>query len=138
MINNNAEVIIKTRSPFDRRRVKDRRSFFKLQTISPVDRRRVKDRRSFFTLKTRSSVDRRRVKDRLSFFKLQTRRPVDRRRVKDRLSFFKQEYLDHNPERRANMVGRRMIGDRRVMFSRYYEYFLERSALIFKRTPLGR
>jgi hypothetical protein len=138
MGNNNAEVIIKTRSPFERRRVKDRRSFFKLQTLSPDDRRRVKDRRSFFTLQTRSPVDRRRVKDRLSFFKLQTRSPVDRRRVKDRLSFFKQKYLDHNPERRANMIGRRMLGDRRVMFSRYYEYFLERSALIFKRKPLGR
>ena len=42
-----------------------------------------------------------------------SRRHVDRRRVKDRRSILKQEYLDHKPERRANMVGRRMIGDRR-------------------------
>jgi hypothetical protein len=44
---------------------------------------------------------------------IKTRSLFDRRRVKDRRSFFKQKYLDHNPERRANMVGRRMIGDRR-------------------------
>jgi hypothetical protein len=42
-----------------------------------------------------------------------SRRHVDRRRVKDRRLILKQEYLDHKPERRANMVGRRMIGDRR-------------------------
>jgi hypothetical protein len=98
MKNNNAEVIIKTRSPFERQRVKDS----------------------------------------LSFFKLQTRSHVDRRRVKDRRSFLKQEGLAHNPERRANMIGRRMIGDRRGMLSRYYKYFVERSALIFKRTPFGK
>ena len=98
MKNNNAEVIIKTRSPVDRRRVKDRRSFFKLQTRSPVDRRRVKERRSFL----------------------------------------KQEGLAHNPERRANMIGRRMIGDRRGMLSRYYKYFVGKSALIFKRMPFGK
>jgi hypothetical protein len=118
MKNNNAEVIIKTRSPVDRRRVKDRRSFFKLQTRSPVDRRRVKDR--------------------LSFFKLQTRQPVNRRRVNDRRLFLKQGYLGHKPERRSNMICRRMIGERRGLLSQYYEYFLEKSALIFKRTPLAR
>ena len=88
--------------------------------------------------KTRSPFDRQRVKDSLSFFKLQTRSPVDRRRVKDRRSFIKQEGLAHNPERRANMFGRRMIGDRRGMLSRYYKYFVGKSALIFKRKPLGR
>jgi hypothetical protein len=41
------------------------------------------------------------------------RRPVDRRRVEDRRLFLKQEDLDHNPERRVNMIGRRMIGDSR-------------------------
>jgi hypothetical protein len=137
MINNNGEVIIKTRSPFDRRRVKDRRSFFKLQTILPVNRRSVKDRRSFFTLKTRSTVDRRRVKDRLSFFKLQTRSSVDMRKVKDRRLFLKQEYLDHNPERRANMVGRRMIGDRRRLLPESI-YTFEKSSSIFTRKYFGK
>ena len=42
-----------------------------------------------------------------------TRRPVDRRRVKDRRLFLKQEYLDHNPERRVNMIDQRIHGDRR-------------------------
>ena len=88
--------------------------------------------------KARSPVERQRVKDSLSFFKLQTRSPVDRRRVKDRRSFLKQEGLAHNPERRANMIGRRMIGDRREMLSRYYKYFVEKSALIFKRMPFGK
>ena len=87
---------------------------------------------------TRSSVDRQRVKDSLSFFKLQTRSHVDRRRVKERRSFLKQEGLAHNPERRANMIGRRMIGDRRGMLSRYYKYFVGKSTLIFKRTPFGK
>ena len=68
----------------------------------------------------------------------QKRLPVDRRRVEDKRLFLKQEYLDHNTERRANTVGRRMIGDRRGMLSRYYKYFLERRSLIFKRTPLAR
>ena len=86
-------------------------------------------------IKTRSPVDRQRVKDSLSFFKLQTRSPVDRRRVKDRRSFLKQEGLAHNPERRANMIGHRIIGDRRGLLSRYYEDFFEKSSLIFKRKP---
>ena len=84
---------------------------------------------------TRSPVERQRVKYSLSFFKLQTRSLVDRRRVKDRRSFLKQEYLGHNPERIANMIGRRMIGDRRGMLSRYYKNFVGKSALIFKRMP---
>ena len=87
---------------------------------------------------TRSHFDRQRVKDGLSFFKLQARSPVDRRRVMDRRLYIKQEYLGHNPERRANMIGRRMIKDRRGMLSRYYEYFVGKSALIFKRMPLAR
>ncbi len=41
------------------------------------------------------------------------RRPVDRRKFKDRRSFLKQEYLDHKPERRVNMIDRRILGDRR-------------------------
>ena len=39
----------------------------------------------------------------------QTRSPVDRRRVEDRRLFLKYEYLDHNPERRVNMIKRRML-----------------------------
>ena len=68
----------------------------------------------------------------------QTRQPVDRRRVGGRRLFREQEYLDHNPERRIKMIGRRMIGDRRGMLSRYYKYFVEKSALIFKRMPFAR
>jgi hypothetical protein len=48
---------------------------------------------------------------------IKTHSPVDRRRVKDRLSFFKQKYLDHNPERRLNMIDRRIHGDRRGVVS---------------------
>ena len=87
---------------------------------------------------TRSPFDRQRAKDSLSFFKLQTRRPVDRRRVKDRRSSLKQEGLDHYPERRVNMIKRRMLGDRRAMLYRCYKYFVGKSVLIFKRTPFGK
>ncbi len=88
--------------------------------------------------KTRSPYDRDRAKDSLSFFKLQTRAYLDRRRVKDRRSLHTKESHAHIPERRANMVGRRMIGDRRGMLSRYYKYFVGKSVLIFKRTPFGK
>ena len=88
--------------------------------------------------KARSPFDRQRAKDSLSFFKLQTRSHVDRRKVKERRSFLKQEGLAHNPERRANMIGRRMVGDRRGLLSRYYEDFFEKSSLIFKRSPFGK
>ena len=87
--------------------------------------------------KTRSPSDRQGVKDSLSFFKLQTRSPVDRRRVKDRRSFLKKEGLAHYPERRVNMIKRRRLGDRRGILSRYYKYFVGKSALIFKRTPFA-
>ena len=69
---------------------------------------------------------------------IKTRSPVDRRRVKDRRLFLKQGYPGHKPERRSNMIGRRMIGERRGLLSQYYEYFLEKSVFIFKRTPLAR
>ena len=88
--------------------------------------------------RTRSPFDRDRVKDSLSFFKLQTRSHVDRRKVKDRRSPHKKGYLAHIPERRANIVGRRMIGDRRGMLSRYYEYFVEKSATVFKCKYFGK
>ena len=89
-------------------------------------------------MKNRSSVGRQMVEHSLSFFKLQTRQPVDRRRINDRRLFLKQGYLDHKPERRSNMICRRMMGERRGLLSQYYEYFLEKSTLIFKRTPLAR
>ena len=44
---------------------------------------------------------------------IQTRSSFDRRRVEDRRLFLKQECLDQNPERRVNMIKRRMFGDRR-------------------------
>ena len=52
-----------------------------------------------------------------------TRRPVERRRVEDKRLFLKQEDLDHNPERRVNMVGRRMTGDRRRMLAEFLKTF---------------
>ena len=66
---------------------------------------------------------------------IKTRSSVDRRKVKDRRSSIKQGYLDHNPERRANMIGRRMLGERRGLVAQYYEYFLKKRSLIFKRMP---
>ena len=41
---------------------------------------------------------------------IQTRSPFDRRRVEDRRLFLEQEHLDLNPERRVNMIKRRMFG----------------------------
>ena len=41
------------------------------------------------------------------------RRPIDRREVKEKRLFLKQGYLDHNPERRVNMINRRRVGVRR-------------------------
>ena len=90
------------------------------------------------TSKTRSPYDRDRAKDKLSFFKLQTRTPLDRRRVKDRRSDHREEFIGHIPERRKNMVGRRLIKDRRGMLSRYYEYVAGKSAMIFKRKYFGK
>ena len=46
-------------------------------------------------------------------YQTSTRSPVSRRRVGGRRFFRKQEYLDQNSERRVNMIGRRMIGERR-------------------------
>ena len=73
--------------------------------------------------KTRSPFDRQRVKDSLSFFKLQTRSHVDRRKVKERRSFLKQEYLYHILERRVIMIDRRMLSDRRGLFSESMDTF---------------
>ena len=56
-------------------------------------------------------------------FQTCTRSPVERRKVKDRRSFLKQEYLDHIPERRVNMIDRRMLSDRRGLFSEIMDTF---------------
>ena len=61
---------------------------------------------------------------------IKTRSPVDRRKVKDRRSL---PGIAFNPERRANMTGRRMIEDRRGLVAQYYEYFLKKRSLILKR-----
>ena len=45
------------------------------------------------------------------------RRPDERRKMKDRRLFLKQEFLDHNSERRINMVDRRIFKDRRKQLS---------------------
>ena len=73
------------------------------QTRSTVDRRRLKDRRSLFKLRTCSHTDRRRAKDRVSLFKLQTCLPLDRRQCKDSRLFL-QEYFNKKPKRRANII----------------------------------
>ena len=48
---------------------------------------------------------------------IKTRRHVDRRRVEESRLSLKQEYLDHKPERRVNMINRRIHGDRRRVVS---------------------
>ena len=55
------------------------------------------------------------------------RRPVDRRKVVDRRFFIKQEYLDHNPERRINMIDRRMLDDRRKLISEVKNTFWKKA-----------
>jgi hypothetical protein len=59
------------------------------------------------------------------------RRPVDRRRVKNGRLFLKQEDLGHNPVRRGNMVGRRMLRERRGLLPEIMNT-LEISSSIFK------
>ena len=90
------------------------------------------------TGRTRSPYDRDRAKDKLSFFKLQTRTPLDRRQVKDRRSSHRQEFIGHIPERRKNMVGRRVLKDRRGMLSRYYEYVVGKTVTVLKRKYFGK
>ena len=57
----------------------------------------------------------------------QTRSPVDRRRVKDRRSSLKKEGLDHYPERRVNMIKRRMLRDRRELLPEIMNTFWEKA-----------
>jgi hypothetical protein len=54
---------------------------------------------------------------------IKTRSLVDRRRVEDKRLFLKHEYLDHNPERRVNMIKRRMLGDRRELLTEIMNTF---------------
>jgi len=54
-----------------------------------------------------------------------TRSPFDRRKVNDRRSFLKQEDLSHIPERRVSMIDRRMLSDRRGLFSAALNTFWE-------------
>ncbi len=53
----------------------------------------------------------------------QSRSHVDRRRVEDRRLFLKQEDLNHDPERRGNMIKRRILGDRRRLLSEIMNTF---------------
>jgi hypothetical protein len=57
----------------------------------------------------------------------QTRSPIDRRRIEDRRLSLKHEYLDHNPERRVNMIKRRMLGNRRELLSEIMNTFWEKA-----------
>ena len=54
-----------------------------------------------------------------------SRRHVDRRRVEDRRLSLKKEGLDHYPERRVNMINRRMLSGRRGLFSESMDTFWE-------------
>ena len=55
------------------------------------------------------------------------RRPVDRRKVEDRRLFLEQEYLDHKPERRVNMIKRRMLGGRRKVLPEIMNTFWKKA-----------
>ena len=55
------------------------------------------------------------------------RRPVDRRQFKDRRFFPRHEDLDHAPERRVNMIDRRMLGDRRKLLSEVKNTFWKKA-----------
>ena len=67
-----------------------------------------------------------------------TRSPFDRQRFHEERRFFlNQEYLDHNSERRVNMIKRRTHRDRRGWRSKIIKAFLGKSALIFKCMPFG-
>jgi hypothetical protein len=59
-----------------------------------------------------------------------TRRPVDRRQFKDRRFFPRHEDLDHKPERRVNMIDRRILGDRRGLVSDIINTLWESSLII--------
>jgi hypothetical protein len=65
----------------------------------------------------------------------QTRSPVDRRKVEDRRLSLKQEYLDHNPERRVDLIDRRMLGERRELFPEILDSFGE-EVLLFSHTNI--
>ena len=55
------------------------------------------------------------------------RRPVDRRQFKDRRFFPRHEDLDHKPERRVNMIDRRILGDRRKLLSEVKNTFWKKA-----------
>ena len=52
-----------------------------------------------------------------------TRQHFFRRKFKDRRLFLEQESLYHIPERRVNMINRRMLSDRRGLFSEIMDTF---------------
>ena len=55
------------------------------------------------------------------------RRPVDRRQFKDRRFFPRHEDLVHAPERRVNMIDRRMLGNRRKLISEVKNTFWKKA-----------
>jgi hypothetical protein len=55
----------------------------------------------------------------------QVRLPVDRRMAVDRRLFLRHKFLDYNPERRVNIITRRMHGDRREFFPEIVNTFRE-------------
>jgi hypothetical protein len=64
-----------------------------------------------------------------------TRSPIERRRGKNRRLFLKQEYLDHKPERRVDLIDRRMLGERRELFPEILDSFGE-EILLFSPTNI--
>ena len=66
-----------------------------------------------------------------------SRRHVDRRRVEDRRLFLKQEYLDHNPERRVNMIDQRIHGGKRRLLPDLKDTFREEDLLFLNERLLG-
>jgi hypothetical protein len=57
----------------------------------------------------------------------QTRLPVDRRIAVDRRLFFRHEFLDCNPERRVDIINRRMHGNRRELLPEITNTFWEKA-----------
>ena len=55
------------------------------------------------------------------------RRPVDRRQFRDRRFFPRHEDLGHAPERRVNMIDRRMLGGRRELLSEVKNTFWKKA-----------
>ena len=59
----------------------------------------------------------------------QIRLPVDRRMAVNRRLFLRHEFLDHSPERRVNIITRRMHGDRRKVLPEIMNTFWKEATI---------